>query len=133
MLPPGIHAIDHHDRASGVMPVVLVHGSPDRSKNFQAVLRLLTDLPVIVYDRRGYGRSPDAHPPARSFADHAEDLIAVLDGRRATLVAQSVGCNVALTAAARFPALVASMGLWEPPIAWAEWWPVPELRESAAA
>jgi len=115
------------------MPVVLVHGAPDRSRNFQAVLRLLPDLPVVVYDRRGYGRSLDADPPARSFADHADDLIALLDGRRATIVAQSVGCNVALTAAARAPDLVAAMGLWEPPTAWAEWWPTPELRESVAA
>jgi pimeloyl-ACP methyl ester carboxylesterase len=130
MLPPGIYAVDDHDRACDVMPVVLVHGAPDRSKNFQAVLPLLKDLPVVVYDRRGYGKSLDAHPPARSFADHAADLIALLDGRRAIIVAQSVGCNVALTAAARAPDLVASMGLWEPPMAWADWWPGTELRDS---
>jgi pimeloyl-ACP methyl ester carboxylesterase len=125
-------AIDEVDRSAGTIPVVLVHGAPDRSRNFRGVLSLIEDLPVIVYDRRGYGRSLDARPPAGSFADHADDLIALLDGRRATIVAQSVGSNVALTAAARAPGLVASMGLWEPPTAWADWWPDPALRESAA-
>jgi len=133
VLPQGLYAADLPVVDPGTIPVVLVHGAPDRSRNFRAVLALIEDLPVIVYDRRGYGRSLDAQPPARSFADHADDLIALLDGRRATLVAQSVGSNVALTAAARAPELIASMGLWEPPNAWADWWPDPGLYREAAA
>ncbi|MGA8368599.1 MAG: alpha/beta hydrolase [Acidimicrobiales bacterium] len=119
------------DRAgSSAMPVVLVHGAPDRSKNFAPVVELLPDLPLVIYDRRGYGKSLDALPPAKDFSDHAQDLMAILDGRRAVVVAQSVGCNVAMAAAAKDPSLFAALGMWEPPTAWCEWWPVPDLRES---
>ena len=128
--PPGLHVVEHNPGAPG-LPVLLVHGSPDRSKNFAAVLELLGDRRVIVYDRRGYGKSRDARPAARDFGDHADDLVAVLDGRRAVVVAQSVGCNVAMTAAARAPHLVAALGVWEPPNAWCDWWPTPELVETA--
>ena len=112
------------------MPVVLVHGAPDRSKNFAAVVELLHDVPLVLYDRRGYGKSIDARPAAKGFADHAQDLIAVLDGRRSVVVAQSVGCNVAMAAAAKRPSLFAALGMWEPPTAWCDWWPVPDLKES---
>lgn len=119
------------DRAgSAAMPVVLVHGAPDRSKNFAAVAELLSDLPLVTYDRRGYGKSLDAVPPAKGFADHAQDLITILDSRRAVVVGQSVGCNVAMTAAAKAPSLFAALGMWEPPTAWCDWWPVPDLKES---
>jgi pimeloyl-ACP methyl ester carboxylesterase len=122
------------DRAgSAAVPVVLVHGAPDRSKNFAPVVELLPDLPLVIYDRRGYGKSLDALPPATDFADHAQDLIAILGGRRAVVVAQSVGCNVAMAAAAKAPSLFAALGMWEPPTAWCDWWPVPDLRESVCS
>jgi pimeloyl-ACP methyl ester carboxylesterase len=125
-----MHVIDR--AGSRGMPVVLVHGAPDRSKNFAGVVKLLADLPLVTYDRRGYGRSLASTPPARGFADHADDLLAILDGRPSVVVAQSVGCNVAMAAAATAPSMIASLGLWEPPTAWCDWWPVPDLRESAA-
>lgn len=115
------------------MPVVLVHGAPDRSKNFGAVIALLSDLPLVTYDRRGYGKSIDAAPPAKDFADHAKDLISIIDGRRSVVVAQSVGCNVAMAAAAEAPSLFAALGMWEPPTAWCDWWPVPDLVESVCS
>jgi pimeloyl-ACP methyl ester carboxylesterase len=132
MVPPGLHVVERAG-PTDQLPVVLVHGAPDRAKNFAAVLELLGDLAVITYDRRGYGRSVDARPVARDFADHAADLIAILAGRRAVIVAQSVGCNVAMAAAARAPDLVAALGVWEPPNAWCDWWPDPALRETATA
>ena len=128
MVPDGLHVVDRTGSAD--TPVILVHGAPDRSRNFAAVVELLDDLPLVTYDRRGYGRSVAATPPARNFADHAEDLIAILDGRRSVVVAQSVGCNVAMTAATMAPSLFGALGLWEPPTAWCDWWPVPDLRES---
>lgn len=127
----GLHVTEHHVDATG-LPVVIVHGAPDRSKNFAAVIDLLPDLRIISYDRRGYGKSLDVLPPARDFADHADDLIEVLAGHQAVVVAQSVGCNVAMTAAARAPHLFAALGVWEPPNAWCDWWPTPELARSAA-
>lgn len=132
MDPAGLFVDDPTTGDDAVMPVVLVHGAPDRSRNFRPVLDLLGDLPIVTYDRRGYGRSLDMEP-AESFADHAEDLISVLDGRRCVVVAQSVGSNVAMTAAAMAPELFAALGVWEPPTAWAPWWPAPDLLESATA
>jgi pimeloyl-ACP methyl ester carboxylesterase len=123
-----LHVIDR--AGSAATPVVLVHGGPDRSRNFAAVVELLGDLPLVTYDRRGYGKSVAATPPARNFADHADDLLAILGGRRSVVVAQSVGCNVAMTAATMAPSLFAALGMWEPPTAWCDWWPVPDLRES---
>jgi pimeloyl-ACP methyl ester carboxylesterase len=128
VIPDGLHVVDR--AGSGATPVVLVHGAPDRSKNFAPVIEKLRDLPLVTYDRRGYGKSVGATPPARNFADHAEDLIAILAGRRSVVVAQSVGCNVAMAAATMAPSLFAALGLWEPPTAWCEWWPDPDLRES---
>lgn len=133
MIPDGIFVDDRHAHGDARLPVVLVHGAPDRSRNFAAVADLLGDLPLVLYDRRGYGRSADAHPPARDFADHARDLLAILDGRRAVIVAQSVGSNVAMTAAALAPDLVAALGLWEPPTAWVDWWSTTDLIDQARA
>ena len=45
MQPPGLHVVRHHADAPGP-PVVLVHGAPDRSKNFAHVVHRLSDLPV---------------------------------------------------------------------------------------
>jgi pimeloyl-ACP methyl ester carboxylesterase len=127
-----IDAVDHHGDPGGPR-VVLVHGAPDRSASFKRVLPLLGDLHVITYDRRGYGRSIDVQPPATNFADHADDLLEVLDGQPATVVGHSVGTNVVLTAAARRPDLLPALGLWEPPMAWADWWPGDELRTTVTA
>lgn len=112
-----------------VPPVVLVHGSPDRARSFRRVMALLPDLAVEAYDRRGFGERVLEAPAATGLADHAADLAEVIGGRRVTLVAHSYGCNVALTCAARYPDLVASVGLWEPPMAWAPWWPDDGLRQ----
>ena len=67
-------------------PVVLVHGAPDRAKNFAHVVHRLPDLAITVYDRRGYGRSIDAGRDASGqvpggFEVHAADLIDILDGK----------------------------------------------------
>ena len=131
MPPSALYTAEHHPDATGLR-VVMVHGAPDRSKNFAAVVDRLPDLRIITYDRRGYGKSLDVKPPARDFTDHADDLIAILAGQPAVVVAQSVGCNVAMTAAARLSILVAALGVWEPPNAWCDWWPTPDLAEGAA-
>jgi pimeloyl-ACP methyl ester carboxylesterase len=38
-----------------------------------------------------------------------------------------------MLAATRAPTQIAALGLWEPPTAWVDWWPTPELRASATA
>jgi pimeloyl-ACP methyl ester carboxylesterase len=128
VIPPDLHIVKHHPHADGP-PVVLVHGAPDRSKNFAKVLHLLPDLPITVYDRRGYGKSLNAQPPSDGFNDQADDLIAILDGRPSVVCGQSAGGAITLMAASRAPELFLSVGVWEPPMPWAEWWPKGEHQE----
>jgi pimeloyl-ACP methyl ester carboxylesterase len=116
--------------------VVLVHGAPDRSRSFRRVVGLLGDLDVVTYDRRGYGESLDARP-ATSLDDHVRDLVAVVEvelvgsaaARPVTLVGHSFGCNVVVATAIARPDLIASIGVWELPIPWVEWWPTPAFRD----
>jgi pimeloyl-ACP methyl ester carboxylesterase len=114
--------------------VVLVHGAPDRSRSFRQVLALLDDLDIVTYDRRGYGNSVEA-VPATSLGDHVADLVRILEaecagGRPATVVGHSFGCNVVVATAIARPDLVVSIGVWELPIPWVEWWPTPDFRDN---
>jgi pimeloyl-ACP methyl ester carboxylesterase len=122
VVPPGLYVHTHHPNAPGP-PVVIVHGAPDRSKNFAKVVHLLTDLPVTTYDRRGYGKSLRAQPPSNGFNDQADDLLAILDGRPAVVCGQSAGGSITIMAATLAPELFLSIGVWEPPMPWADWWP----------
>jgi len=112
--------------------VVLVHGAPDRSTSFRGVLPYFPDRRVVLYDRRGYGRSMHA-PPARAMIDHANDLLAVLDDCHAPpiVVAHSFGSNPTMLAATLRPSAFACVGLWEPPLPWVEWWPRGTKRYNA--
>lgn len=102
--------------------VVLVHGTMDRSASFAHLARRLRDLRCVRYDRRGYGRSRHAGPPA-GVQEHADDLEAVLDGRQAVVVGHSFGGSVALTVAARRPDLVTGLLVYEAAMSWLPWWP----------
>jgi pimeloyl-ACP methyl ester carboxylesterase len=137
MVPIGLHVVRHHVDAPGP-PVVLVHGAPDRSKNFAHVVHRLTDLPVTVYDRRGYGRSVDAAiAPDGSvlggFEVHAADLIDLLDGTPSVVVAQSAGGTIAMLAATIAPELFLALGVWEPPMVPYDWWVGAEAMERTMA
>ena len=109
-------------------PVVLVHGSMDRSAGLLRLSRRLDDeILVLRYDRRGYGRSIDAGPPfdvARQVDDLAEMLARRTPGRPAALVfGHSFGGNVALGLADRHPDLVGAVAVYETPLSWLDWWP----------
>jgi pimeloyl-ACP methyl ester carboxylesterase len=105
--------------------VVFVHGAADTGRSFGPVIERLGDVRVLTYDRRGWGRSVAAVPPATAIGDHVEDLLGLLAGRPATVVAHSFGCCIALLASIRRPETIRSLGLWEPPLPWEEWWPQP--------
>jgi pimeloyl-ACP methyl ester carboxylesterase len=102
--------------------VVLVHGSMDRAASFLKAVRRLPEVDVVRYDRRGYGRSVTAGI-ALTIDDQVDDLLAVLDGSPAAVIGHSLGGVIALTAAERHPELVPSVGAFEAPMAWADWWP----------
>ncbi len=114
--------VEHHGPAT-TPALVLVHGAPDRSSTFRGVLGYHAGRRVVLYDRRGYGRSIDA-PPARAMVDHAHDLLAILDGCDAppVVVAHSFGSNPTMLAATLRPGAFGALGLWEPPLPWVHWW-----------
>ena len=93
----------------------------DRSGAFARCCGHLRDLHTVRYDRRGYGRSAGLGAP--TVAEHADDLIDVLDGRPGVVVGHSLGGMIALAAAQDRPDLVRAAGAYETPMPWVEWWP----------
>jgi pimeloyl-ACP methyl ester carboxylesterase len=105
------------------LPVVFVHGSLDRSTSFLRTARRLEDMTIVLYDRRGYNRSRALTPIATDMDTHVDDLIEVIAGRRVAVVGHSLGGLVALCAAERCPDLIRTLGTYEPPLPWFDWWP----------
>lgn len=131
-----LHAVARGAGAPGPL-VVLVHGSMDRSAGLSRVAGRLSGHHVVRYDRRGYGRSRDAGPPAGTDG-HVEDLVGVIadhagSGGRAVVVGHSYGGVVALAAAARRPEAVAAVGAFESPMPWLPWWPATTAGAAAVA
>jgi pimeloyl-ACP methyl ester carboxylesterase len=115
--------VEEHAGRPDAPVVVLVHGVFDSCQSFAGVIdHLLPDHTVLTYDRRGWARSGDA-TPASSLDDHADDLLAVLGDRPATVVGHSYGGTVSYLAAVRAPTRVAALGLFEPSMQWQPWWP----------
>ena len=100
----------------------------DRATSFAKVQRRLNGdgHEVVTFDRAGYGSRVDAPLPAgrgRVAAD-VDDLLAHLDGGDpAVVIGHSYGGHVAMAAAIRRPDVVASLGVFETPLAWMPWWP----------
>lgn len=113
--------------------VVLVHGTMDRSTSFGRVARVLDELCVVRYDRRGYGKSVAIGPPD-SFDQQVDDLLDVIgeDGP-AVVAGHSYGGTIALGAAARAPERVAGVVAYEAPMPWMPWWPERSAGASAVA
>jgi pimeloyl-ACP methyl ester carboxylesterase len=114
--------------------IVLVHGAPDRAASFTGVMTLLDDLPILAYDRLGYGHrslAPGAADP--DLDDHADDLLAIIDGAPSVVVGHSFGGLVAMVAATRPGAPITALGLWEPPMTWDDWWPDPAMGPAIRA
>jgi pimeloyl-ACP methyl ester carboxylesterase len=97
--------------------VVFIHGLGVADRSFIALaigMPLATGAVTIHYDLRGHGRS-DAPPTGYRAADHADDLVALLDAmgidEPVHLVGGSYGGAVATWAALRRPERVASVFL----------------------
>ena len=113
--------------------VVLVHGTMDRSTGMLKVSRRLDSrFRVVRYDRRGYGRSAP-HDGPFEMSSQVADLVSVLDGRQAVIVAHSYGGNVAMATAARHPDLIQGVALFESPLSWEPWWPGSTAGSAARA
>jgi pimeloyl-ACP methyl ester carboxylesterase len=115
-----IQNIRFHVQQSGAGPdVVLVHGvTGDLSIWFLcgAMARLGASRRATAYDLRGHGYS-DVPPNGYTSADHAADLIALMDGlgiARADFVGHSFGAVIALHAAVLAPERVGAVVLSDP-------------------
>jgi len=116
-------------------PVVLVHGTMDRSSSFGRVATHLDGFRVVRYDRRGYGRSVHLGPPS-SFDDQVADLLEVLDteaAEPALVFGHSYGGTVALALAQRNPGRLAGVVAYECPLPWMPWWPHDSAGAKAVA
>lgn len=96
----------------GSTAVVLLHGQPGTSGDWQWVVPLLEDrYTVVIPDRPGYGRTGG---PATGFAGNALATVELLDRLgldRAVLVGHSWAGGIALAAAASHPERVAGLVL----------------------
>lgn len=106
-------ALVHADiRGSSDEAVVLLHGQPGTSAEWNRVAGLLEDrFLVIVPDRPGYGNSDG---PATGFAGNAAAVISLLDRlgvRRALIAAHSWAGGAAIWAAAEHPSRVSGLVL----------------------
>ena len=113
------------DREENAPRVVLVHGAMDRGASFSRVVGYLHDYVVTTYDRRGYAHSMEV-PVGETLDVHIDDLMAILansDEQPSTVIGHSLGGVITLAAAARRPELFASIGVYESPMPWLDWWP----------
>ncbi len=89
-------------------PLILVHGGRDHSRSWDRVAEAFRDdYHVIACDLRGHGDSQHATGSLYSLAEHALDLVALIElvGGRATVVGHSFGGAIALLTAGTFPSM----------------------------
>jgi pimeloyl-ACP methyl ester carboxylesterase len=111
------------EAGTGEPLVVFVHGVLGHGRSFDRVAALLEDeCTMRWYDRRGYASSIDLPGVPATVDRHVEDLVTVLDGRRAVVVGHSFGGVTAMGAAVRAPELVDALVLYETSVAWAPGW-----------
>ena len=104
-------------------PLLMVHGAACDSEFFLALgARMSERYRVILYDRRGYGRSEDgavkAPDSGAHFTRQSSDAACVLrqmDAAGATVLGCSYGALIALYLAGQYPELVDRTLIHEPP------------------
>jgi pimeloyl-ACP methyl ester carboxylesterase len=114
--PHGLYVVEHEPPTPGAPRVLMVHGAMDRSTSFAKVARRLGDLRVVRYDRRGYGHSRAVGPG--TFAEHLDDLFAIIGDEACTVAGHSYGATLSMAAAVQRPDLVRSLMVYEPPLPW---------------
>lgn len=103
-------------KANGENPVlVLLHGGgPDHHSLLPLARRLANRYAVVLPDVRGYGRSVCADPARHTWAQYADDVIALLDHlgvRRAVVGGAGIGTTITLRAALAHPDRVSALVL----------------------
>lgn len=105
-------------------PVLVIHGTMDRSSGFRRLQRRLDGVPVVLYDRRGYAtsRSGGLSPSIAEQVDDAREVLMATCREAAIVVGHSLGGLLALHLAATSPGLVAGLVVFEPPMPWLPWY-----------
>jgi esterase len=108
----------HYEKRGEGAPILCIHGAGTSAQLWLDAAEKLTALGrVIIYDRRGYGRSERREPPdGTDVAQHADDAAALLDALEATpavVIARSYGGEVATDLALRYPDRVRALVLLE--------------------
>ena len=92
---------------SGENTIVFIHGLSDNLYYWQRLsFELSKNYKVLSYDLRGHGSSPYAPFTMDELADDLHDLLLSLDIAKASLVGLSLGGNVALLFALKYPKMV---------------------------
>ncbi|MFI0468361.1 alpha/beta fold hydrolase [Saccharopolyspora sp. 5N102] len=109
----------HYEFSGAGEPVVLVHGSWDDLRGWDALVpHLAGRFRVLGYDRRGHGGS-DRPPGQGRMSEDVADLAALLERLEhapAHVVGHSYGATIALSLAADRPELCRSLVVHEPPL-----------------
>jgi pimeloyl-ACP methyl ester carboxylesterase len=121
-----LHYVDWGN--GGAPPLILLHGGQDHCRNWDWVAqRLRHDWHIIAPDLRGHGDSQWSATGSYTMAGYIYDLAQLIDQQRlapVTLIAHSLGGNIALRYAGVYPekvkALVSIEGLGPSPKALAE-------------
>src|ERR1039457_3034169 len=103
---------------------LLLHGSVSGAGLLEAPATAVSSgLRALRFDRRGHGRSSDAHEPL-SLADEAAEMAALLDWfstEKTHLLAHDDGAEVAIQFALDFPARTLSLALLAPTLEGFPW------------
>jgi pimeloyl-ACP methyl ester carboxylesterase len=121
-----LHYVDWGN--AGAPPLILLHGGQDHCRNWDWVAqRLRHEWHIIAPDLRGHGDSQWSATGSYTMAGYIYDLAQLIDQQRlapVTLIAHSLGGNIALRYAGVYPekvkALVSIEGLGPSPKALAE-------------
>jgi pimeloyl-ACP methyl ester carboxylesterase len=99
-------------------PVLLIHGGGATSGLWGECLDRIAEFArAIAYDQRAFGGSSgEAVVGVARHGDDAVTLIEGLEAAPATVLGHSFGATIALDLATRYPALVRSLVLIEPPL-----------------
>jgi pimeloyl-ACP methyl ester carboxylesterase len=97
-------------------PVLLIHGFlADVEKQWTPVIKaLVKDYKVIAFDCRGHGDSDKPHDPKKYGLEMVKDAVRLLDHLKipkAHVVGYSMGGNIALQVAVRYPERVRTLTL----------------------
>lgn len=97
--------------------IVFLHGWGCSGQIFAPIAAKLTNHSCYLLDFNGFGKSPPPPKCGWSVEDYAEELLRFLVSNgilKATLVAHSFGCRVAMVFAAKYPSYISKILLVSP-------------------